>query len=233
METKSSDQEELVLVPVLNTSSQEEQSLAARREAFNADLARYVAGINSSTPIVTTETYAQIVEALADPVSSSNAIGSEIKAAKAQRNQEACKIAAAKRSRVNRWKKTYTLLEDVLVFKEDTEDGAKVVSHTGRMFEDLVKCHDMESAHAGRHATEAKVRLKHGRSIPRHAVVLFLKNCLVCRKKGDISNRKVPQPKRIRGKNAKKEKKEDEEMSTDEGGTFLDGNEGNFEEAAV
>jgi len=194
MEAKSSDQKELVLL--LNTSSQQEQKLAARREAFDADLSRYVAGINSSTPIVTTDTYAEIVEALANPVSSSDAIGSEIKAAKARRDQEACKIAAAKRSRVNRWKKTYTLLDDVLVFKEDTEDGAKVVSHTGRMFEDLVKCHDMESAHAGRHATEVKVRLKHGRSIPRHAVVLFLKNCLVCRKKGDISNRNMPRQKK-------------------------------------
>jgi hypothetical protein len=104
------------------------------------------------------------------------------------------------------------------------------------MFEDLVKCHDMESAHAGRHATEVKVRLKHGRSIPRHAVVLFLKNCLVCRKKGDISNRNMPRQKRIKGKyvkKGKKEKKENEEMPVDAGGTVLDGNEGNFAEAAV
>jgi len=42
--------------------------------------------------------------------------------------------------------------------------------------------------------------------------------------------------KRIKGKyvkKGKKEKKENEEMPVDAGGTVLDGNEGNFAEAAV
>jgi len=75
------------------------------------------------------------------------------------------------------------LLNNQLVYKGyEMVESAKVVSHSGQIFQDLVNCNVHENKHFGHGVTEELARQKHGKSITKEAVRISLDHCFVCRK---------------------------------------------------
>ena len=125
----------------------------------------------------------------------SNETTQGIKRKRALKDEAGMKVAQAKKSKQNRWKHKYELLlpnnannnnnNHTLVFAGEAQ---VIVSHTGRMFDDILQCHVIDESsssahHEGRRRTEIKVKEKHGKSIPREVILLFLKHCIVCKTK--------------------------------------------------
>ena len=94
-------------------------------------------------------------------------------------------------SQVYAWAKKYELVafesSKVLVLKDedsgdsDTQafDRAKVVSHRGRVFDDLLKIH-LEGGHCKAKTFQARILTAHGKSIPRWVAETFVNCCPTC-----------------------------------------------------
>jgi len=165
---------------------------AAWKSTFTAALAEHVQQVNYTTSILTQEAHGDIVDFLLHVEEHSNETTQGIKRKRALKDEAGMKAAQAKKSKQNRWKNKYELLlsnnnNNTLVFAGEPQ---VVVSHTGRMFDDILQCHVIDESssaqhhhHAGRRRTEIKVKEKHGKSIPREVILLFLNHCIVCRTK--------------------------------------------------
>lgn len=94
-------------------------------------------------------------------------------------------------SQVYAWAKKYELVtfkgSNILIFKGgadgDSEtlalDQAQVVSHHGRVFEDLLKIH-IDGGHCKAKTFLARIKIAHGKSIPRWAAEAFVNHCPSC-----------------------------------------------------
>lgn len=136
---------------------------AAWRSAFEEDIKEHHEQVGSNTGLLTEEAYTDIMLFMQNMDELSAEATAEIKLKRLLKDKPGMKAALAKKAMHIRWQKKFELLNDVLVFSEyATVEEAQVVSHTGRMFDDLVQCHVLESARAGRQNTDAKVKQKHG-----------------------------------------------------------------------
>ena len=84
-----------------------------------------------------------------------------------------------------RWKNDYTLENGTngSVLKYKKKEVGKVVSHTGRMFSDLVEVYCPQKKHV--HSTDGKkekgqVKATYGRSITGECITFFLMSCPIC-----------------------------------------------------
>jgi len=161
------------------------------RSAFEEDIKVHLKQVGCNTDLITEEAHNDMMLLMLNMEELSIEATRDFKSNRTLKDEPGLKAALAKKAMHNRWQKRLELLNDVLVFtKYATVEEAQVVSHTGRIFDDLVQCHVLESAHAGHQNTDAKVKQKHGKSIPRHAIQLFLNNCDVLRKTETI--KKLP-----------------------------------------
>ena len=93
--------------------------------------------------------------------------------------------------RLYAWAKKYELVafkdSKVLIFKDGAEgdddalalDRAQVVSHHGRVFEDLLKIH-VDGGHCKAKTFLQRIVIAHGKSIPRWAAEAFVNCCPGC-----------------------------------------------------
>ena len=93
--------------------------------------------------------------------------------------------------RLYAWAKKYELVafkdSKVLIFKDGAEgdddalalDRAQVVSHHGRVFEDLLKIH-VDGGHCKAKTFLQRIVIAHGKSIPRWAAEAFVNCCPAC-----------------------------------------------------
>ena len=94
-------------------------------------------------------------------------------------------------SQVYAWAKKYELValgsSKVLVFKDEDNgdadslafDRAKVVSHRGRVFDDLLKIH-LNGGHCKARTFQTRIVTAHGKSIPRWVAETFVSCCPTC-----------------------------------------------------
>ena len=94
-------------------------------------------------------------------------------------------------SQVYAWAKKYELVtfkgSKILIFKGVADgdgdtlalDQAQVVSHHGRVFEDLLKIH-IDGGHCKAKTFLARIKIAHGKSIPRWAAEAFVNYCPSC-----------------------------------------------------
>ena len=74
-------------------------------------------------------------------------------------NEEEHKKALAGKSQYFRWVQQFELLNGIVVYKDfPSPDEAIVVSHVGRMFNDIYSCHVKGTTHQNRSKTESMVR---------------------------------------------------------------------------
>ena len=101
------------------------------------------------------------------------------------------KAVQKEHSQVYAWAKKHELVtfkgSKILIFKGGADgddetlalDQAQVVSHHGRVFEDLLKVH-IDGGHCKAKTFLARIKTAHGKSIPRWAVEAFVNCCPSC-----------------------------------------------------
>ena len=94
-------------------------------------------------------------------------------------------------SQVYAWAKKYELVtfkgSKILIFKGGADgdgetmalDQAEVVSHHSRVFDDLLKIH-IDGGHCKAKTFSARIKIAHGKSIPRWAAEAFVNCCPMC-----------------------------------------------------
>lgn len=176
------------------------QQYHVHKAAFDAAVAQQLAEQKATTsPVLTEEQHAKILSAMVAWTDAERAIDDPRAIADAK------KAAVADHGHnLYKWASKYAVLEIggvshlVFTYAADTPlDEVQQPSHTGRVFDDLMRAHVTKGAHRKARGLQAAVTAAHGKSIPRWMCKLFTDSCPHC-----IKSARRARPTRADGRGA-------------------------------
>lgn len=174
----------------------EDAVLSSHTAAFNDGVERHLAEQKAAnSPVLTEEQHDKMLSALIKWAAAERAGDGSVTAV-----QNAKKEVVSTYGRVvYKWATKYTVLEAggvshlVFTYVEGTPlDEVTRPSHTGRVFEDLMRAHVTKGAHRKARGLYAAVKAAHGNSIPHWMCKIFTDSCPHCIKRARTAERQPP-----------------------------------------